>query len=81
MHEDTTEKTAGRKLVFRGNIVVPIGNPFLEDDDQVELPTDCVKIGPCLHLLKNHVLKVDERGIITHVAPAQELSVDDESGR
>jgi guanine deaminase len=78
------------KWIFRGNIVVPTGNPFLKEEARIpnETTTDSIDatddddddddvcwLGPGLKLLKDHMITVDEDGIIVHMAPARSLDL------
>jgi len=58
--------------IFRGNVVVPTGNPFQALTNPPEQQDDqhCMWLGPNLKMLLDHVLKVNESGIITYLAPA-----------
>jgi guanine deaminase len=88
------ESSRSFQWIFRGNIVVPTGNPFgasscattdSNDETIADTPTatttnsptyaddtSCVVwLGPRLKLLLDHVVAVDEMGIIRHVSPTQ----------
>ena len=66
------DETTTSKWIFRGNVVVPTGNPFqaLTNPPQQQDDQHCMWLGPNLKLLLDHVLKVSESGIITYLAPA-----------
>jgi guanine deaminase len=68
-------QSADNKLqwIFRGNLVVPLHNPFLEDSLLGEQERDSRtfrQLGPGLELWMDHVLAVDSVGFIVHLAPA-----------
>jgi guanine deaminase len=70
------------KWIFRGNFVVPTGNPFLKEEARIPNETtpddttdDVSWLGPGLKLLKDHILTVNDDGIIVHLAPARCLNL------
>lgn len=72
--DDCREKKSF-KWIFRGNVVVPTGNPFSHDATNQQQPGDCEPhccqwLGPNLKLLVEHILTVDDAGIIRHLEPA-----------
>lgn len=69
-HDNTTTW----QWIFHGNIVIPLGNPFRaapvdHDDDPSTL-----WLGPRLKLCLDHLLVVDQNGIIVHLAHEEDIS-------
>ena len=63
------------KWIIRGNIVVPTGNPFSKsvqeeyDIETLDCQSDVYWLGRGLKLLRDHVLAVDNSGIIQQILP------------
>jgi len=74
---DGLPEPAGLRWIFRGNIVVPTGNPFHPPFDAPPTssegtgPSCCEWLGPGLKLLLDHVLTVDQNGMIRDLEPAE----------
>lgn len=63
------------KWSFHGNIVIPTGNPFLSTIPLQENHPDVEWLGPGLKLCREHVLIVDNGGVIIHLAHASSLDL------
>jgi guanine deaminase len=68
--------------VFRGNIVVPTRNPFRDNDDPSHCNLDddeadsILWLGPGLAIYLDHVLTVDDQGIIQSIGHAKSCTGD-----
>jgi guanine deaminase len=75
---DTAVWIYNLKWIIRGNIVVPTGNPFRKSvQDEYKTTETMVEtnephvmwLGPGLKLLRDHVLTVENSGLIRHLLP------------
>jgi len=71
----TSERSHKLKWIFRGNFVVPTGNPFF-CEAQMPDGADFQWLGPGLKLLIDHILTVDDHGIIAHLNSAKSFQLD-----
>ena len=65
------------RYVFQGTIVVPTGNPFdaearRKEQEETRHQIDGTWLGPGLKMLLDHVLAVNQDGIIVSLAPMEE---------
>ena len=70
--EDAVDAHAPLQWIFRGNMVVPTGNPFHPPTVSTAASTQCMWLGPVLQLLVDHILTVDRRGFIRDLECAEQ---------
>jgi guanine deaminase len=68
------------RWIIHGSIVIPTGNPFLSSIP-TEPETDVQWLGPGLKLCRNHIVAVDNDGVIMHIGHESTLNVMDLSYR
>jgi len=81
MTEEDGSSSSDVQWIFRGNLVVPIDNPFsgrnVPTTPREASEDDCVWLGPGLAMLLDHIVVVDRRGIISRIQPARQCSDDE----
>lgn len=60
--------------IFHGNIVIPLGNPFCASPVEYTDDLSTIWLGPGLKLCLDHLLVVDQNGIIVHLAHEEDIS-------